>query len=145
MLILSQVNSISTVCSATDSLLQIHSYSCSMKYRRGNSETLVGHIDRILASTNEVSTRFCLMLVHLKLIWQASGLFEHSHIRPAIDTVLICTFIHIERKVKNCVARSITETSYLPKFFGNQRMRKHRVPGVLFFRPSPRTPWYEAS
>ena len=64
-------NSISTVCSRYG---QSSTHSCSIDLqflleiidgdggRLGNSEALVGHIDRTLVSTNEVSTRFCLML-----------------------------------------------------------------------------------
>ena len=65
------MNSISTVCSGYG---QSSTHSCSIDLqflfeiidgdggRRGNSEALVGHIDQTLASTNKVSTRFCLML-----------------------------------------------------------------------------------
>ena len=48
----------------TDSLLHILVLYCScLKYGRPrNSEPQVGHIDRTLASTNEVSNRFCPIL-----------------------------------------------------------------------------------
>ena len=64
-------NSISTVCSRYG---QSSTHSCSIDLqflfeiidgdggRHGNSEALVGHIDRTLVSTNKVSTRFCQML-----------------------------------------------------------------------------------
>ena len=119
---------------ATDSLLHIHIPYCLKYRRRRNSEAQVGHVDQTLASTNAVSTRFCLIFEYFSCILTVfetylAGIWAvwHSHIRRAIDTVLLRTFIRVERereklmiiKIYVNVMRRIMEISYFPRFFGN--------------------------
>ena len=107
---------------------------------------------------HKVSTRFCLMLEcfscslrSLKLSWRASGLLEHSNIATSGHRYCTLTYIYTRRaqarkllKFASTLCGGIRKYPIFRDSSEIKRMRKQCVPGVLFLRPSPRMPGYEA-